>query len=64
MARPKRQPDLIEGGEETVSEAKKRVLITHYKVPSSMGRLIQGQKEYLPAAEADALVAAGHAKPC
>jgi hypothetical protein len=66
MARPKHQPDLINGEQpaETVSETKKRVKITHYKVVSSMGRLIQGQKEYLPASEAEALIKAGHAIPC
>jgi hypothetical protein len=66
MARPKRQPDLIDGEQpaETVSEATKRVQITHYKVVTSMGRLIQGQKEYLPLAEADELIAAGQATPC
>lgn len=42
----------------------KRVKITHYKVFTSIGRLIEGQREYLPADEADALIAKGHAAEC
>lgn len=42
----------------------KRVRITHYKVFTSIGRLIAGQREYLPADEADALIAKGHAAEC
>lgn len=65
MARPKAnyaEDNARAEGEET--PATKRVQITHYKVPSSMGRLIAGQREHLPAGEADALIAKGYAKEC
>jgi len=42
----------------------KRVRITHYKVYTSIGRLVAGQREYLPADEADALIAKGQAVEC
>lgn len=42
----------------------KRVRITHYKVFTSIGRLIAGQREHLPAPEADDLIAKGHAVEC
>ncbi len=42
----------------------KRVRITHYKVFTSIGRLIEGQREYLPVQEADDLIAKGHAVEC
>lgn len=42
----------------------KRVLITHYKVFTSIGRLIAGQREHLPVQEADKLIAKGHAVEC
>lgn len=42
----------------------KRVRITHYKVFTSIGRLIEGRQEYLPAPEADDLIAKGHAVEC
>lgn len=42
----------------------KRVRITHYKVFTSIGRLIAGQREHLPVQEADKLIAKGHAVEC
>lgn len=42
----------------------KRVLITHYKVFTSQGRALAGDKPRLPAHEADDLISKGHAKPC
>lgn len=42
----------------------KRVQVVHYKVFTSVGRLIAGQFESLPAKEADALIAEGKAKEC
>jgi hypothetical protein len=42
----------------------KRVLVTHYKVLTSQGRAIAGDKPTLPAHEADDLIEKGHAKPC
>jgi hypothetical protein len=41
-----------------------RVMITHYKVTTSQGRLIAGQKEHLPKDEAERLIESGHAVPC
>lgn len=39
------------------------VKITHYKVQTSSGRLIAGMVHELPAAEAENLIAEGHAVP-
>lgn len=51
--------------EAAVIEPLKRVKITHYKIENtSMGRLLEYQMEFLPASEADALIAKGWAKPC
>lgn len=42
----------------------KRVRITHYKIPTSIGRLIAGNREFLPAAEANDLISKGYAVEC
>ena len=43
---------------------RKLVRVVHYKVFTSQGRFIAGQKADLPAHEADDLIALGQAKPC
>lgn len=43
---------------------RKLVRVVHYKVFTSQGRFIAGQKADLPADEADDLIALGQAKPC
>lgn len=48
----------------TQERTPKKVRITHYKVFTSIGRLIEGRQEYLPAPEADDLIAKGHAVEC
>lgn len=52
-------PALIEAEAE-----RKLVRIVHYKVFTSQGRFIAGQKADLPAHEADDLIASGLANPC
>lgn len=42
----------------------KRVRIKHYKVYTSQGRFIEADRPWLPAHEADDLLAKGHAIPC
>lgn len=43
---------------------RKLVRVIHYKVFTSQGRFIAGQKADLPAQEADNLIALGQAKAC
>ena len=51
--------------EAAIVEPAKRIKVTHYKIEgTSMGRLLEFQMEYLPASEADALIAKGWAVPC
>ena len=51
--------------EAAIVEPVKRIKVTHYKIEgTSMGRLLEFQLEYLPASEADALIAKGWAVAC
>ena len=47
-----------------IEAERKTVRVVHYKVYTSQGRFISGQKADLPATEADALIASGQARPC
>jgi|JRYH01.1.fsa_nt_gb hypothetical protein len=61
MARPKRQ-DVDEAA--PVAPSRRpwvRIKVTHYKIFTSQGRAIQGQFIELPAEEAEAFIAKGHA---
>lgn len=59
MARPRRE-DQIEL-EAPLSAPFVRVRIKHYKIRTSQGRGIAGQLMELPPAEAESLIAQGHA---
>jgi hypothetical protein len=58
MARPKREPDLIETPER---EPWVRIRVKHYKIFTSQGRFIEGMIRELPKAEAEDFISKGHA---
>lgn len=61
MARPKREDEPLELDDRPAPKLSKQVRVKHYKVFTSAGRFIAGQIAMIPEAEADALIAKGHA---
>jgi hypothetical protein len=63
MARPRREPTEGELLDEAQPARKpwQPIRVTHYKIFTSVGRGIKGQRLEVPAAEAEQIIAQGHA---
>lgn len=59
MARPKREPDMIDDAPQ--GEPWIKIRVKHYKIFTSQGRFIEGWIRELPKAEAEDFIAKGHA---